>query len=99
MDAKEFLEKKYGRLTFGRALKADRMSENMTQEQLAVKVGLTKQAISGFENGKDIPTHKNLKKIAKALKVDEETYVSLIVKDIIHKKGFDGYEVTATKTA
>src|SRR5687768_4863489 len=98
MSAKEYLEKKFGRLTFGRALKADRMAEQMTQEELAEKVGLTKQAISGFETGKDIPTHASLKKIAKALRMDEETYVSLIVKDVMAKKGFSGYDVIARKT-
>lgn len=99
MDALKYLEKKYGRLTFGAALKADRMAEEFNQEQLAEKVGLSKMAISRFENGKDFPTAETAGLLAKALKMDSVTYGVLIVRDMAEKKGFKGIEVRPRKAS
>ncbi|HYX34238.1 MAG TPA: helix-turn-helix transcriptional regulator [Oligoflexus sp.] len=99
VDATKFLESNFGKLTFGEALKADRKSAELSQAQLAEAIGVSKQAISGFENGKDFPTYETIKKIAKVFKMDEETYVRLLLQDIANKKGFDQYLVEVTRVS
>jgi transcriptional regulator with XRE-family HTH domain len=97
VDATKFLESNFGKLTFGEALKADRLSAEFSQTQLAQAIGVSKQAISGFENGRDFPAYDTIKKIAKIFKMDEETYVRLLLQDLAIKKGFDQYLVEVTR--
>jgi|GEM_PF-3455389 transcriptional regulator with XRE-family HTH domain len=97
VDAMKFLEDNFGKLTFGEALKADRKSADLSQTELAEAIGLSKQAISGFETGKDFPTYETIKKIAKVFKMDEETYVRLLIQDIAYKKGFHQYAIEVTR--
>lgn len=51
-------------------LKIEREKKNMTQEQLASKVGIERQAISAFERGITKPNVQNAKKIAAVLSFD-----------------------------
>ncbi len=48
-----------------------RESQNMTQDQLAEKAGVSRQAISNIERGGSVPSGKNLTAIMYALGVDE----------------------------
>ncbi|MBF0441770.1 MAG: helix-turn-helix transcriptional regulator [Oligoflexales bacterium] len=92
-NARKFLKDLVGDLTFGELLRSERKCEELTQEQLAKKIGVTKQAISNFESSKDFPKKEILKKIARFFKMDEETYVRYIVQDMLNKKGITGYTV------
>ncbi len=98
MDAREFMEKNFPRLTFGRALRADRLAEEKTQTMLAELVGLSTMAISRFESGRDFPTAETTQRLAKALRMDAETYYVLIIRDMAEKKGFTGVNVTLEKS-
>ena len=49
---------------FGNLLYELRMKANLTQEDLAIKLGVTNKAISKWENGKAKPTTNMLKKIS-----------------------------------
>lgn len=97
VDALEFLKKNRGPLSLGKVLKADRLANDMTQENLATKIGVTRQAIYGFESERDFPSYKTLKKIAKIFKMDEASYVRLLVQDLMRKKGIEGYTVDVKK--
>lgn len=89
----DFMEKNFGKLTFARALKANRLASGLLQEQLADKVKLSKMAISSYETGKELPSAETAKKLAKALKMDFRMYEVLIVQDMLAKKGFKGVQV------
>jgi len=52
---------------FGKRLKRIRKSKQMTQEQLAEKVGLDTMTISRIENGKEYPKPDNFAKICDIL--------------------------------
>lgn len=93
MEAKKHLEEKNGTMTFARSLKAWRKSEELTIEALAKKIGLTKTAISRFENGHDFPSSETVKALAKVLKADQAMWMVYIVRDMIERKGFEGVEV------
>lgn len=54
----------------GKSIKRIRKSKNMTQEDLAKKVGIITNSISRIENGKNSPSTVVFIKIASALDVD-----------------------------
>ena len=54
---------------FGNTLKTLRLRENMTQAQLAQKLGLTKSVISAYETGLRLPSYDVLIHISKIFKV------------------------------
>lgn len=56
-------------VSIGEKIKEIRKSLNINQNELAIKSGLSKNAIWNYENGKRIPTLDTLKKIAVALDV------------------------------
>lgn len=45
-------------------LKAARINKNLTQEEVAKKVGKSKNTIQNYENGKSIPNIETGKKLA-----------------------------------
>lgn len=51
----------------GKAIKAERLKQNLTQEQLGTKVGVKKSQISKIESGKCIITLPTMSKVFKAL--------------------------------
>ena len=55
---------------FGLRVKELRKKCNMTQEQLAEKLGVFQKQIGNIETGTTFTTMPNLEKLAKALKVD-----------------------------
>ena len=56
-------------LSFGEKLKNARKSAGLTQEQLAEKLGVSRQAITKWEADKGLPDIENIKLISKALDV------------------------------
>lgn len=51
----------------GEAIKAERLKQNLTQEELGAKVGVKKSQISKLENGKCIITLPTMSKVFRAL--------------------------------
>ena len=51
----------------GEAIKAERLKQNLTQEELGAKVGIKKSQISKLENGKCTITLPTMSKVFKAL--------------------------------
>lgn len=88
-----FMQKHFGRLSFGRALKANRMAAAMNQDDLAKAANISKQAVSRFENAKDFPSSETAHALAKVLGMDPRMYEVLIVKDMAEKKGFHNVSV------
>lgn len=54
----------------GKFIKEIRQNNNLTQKELATKLGVTYQAVSKWENGKNIPDIGILKAISKEFNVD-----------------------------
>lgn len=51
----------------GEAIKAERLKQNLTQEELGAKVGVKKSQISKLESGKCVITLPTMSKVFKAL--------------------------------
>lgn len=80
---------------FGNALKTLRLKENMTQAQLARKLGLTRSVISAYETGLRLPSYDILIHIAKIYNVSTDYLLGLEHKQEIDISGLSQDEVNA----
>jgi transcriptional regulator with XRE-family HTH domain len=87
-DAFEMMEKKYGRLTLAKALKAWREADNVSQIQFAKKLGISVQSLCDLEKGRRIPTPVRAAKIAKKLGLPEMPMIQLSLRDSLFADGF-----------
>lgn len=63
-------------MTFGDKLRTIRKSMKMTQGELSARLGVSKQVISRYENSKREPNIRTAKKIADALGISLNAFVS-----------------------
>lgn len=82
---------------FGNTLKTLRLRENMTQAQLAQKLGLTKSVISAYETGLRLPSYDVLIHISKTFKVSTDYLLGVESQQGIDLSGISEEEVTALK--
>jgi transcriptional regulator with XRE-family HTH domain len=87
-DALEMIEKKYGRLTFARSIRAWREVDAYTQLQFAKKLGISVQSLCDLEKGRRIPTPARAAKIAKKLGTSEMAFIALALRDSLYADGF-----------
>ncbi len=80
------LEKQYGPLTFGRLLKSHRVGEELSQVEMAKKLGLSKQSLNDLENGRKIPSIRRAVQIAKKIGLLEDLFIQLIFQDQVDKE-------------
>ena len=80
---------------FGNVLKTLRLKENMTQVQLAQKLGLTKSVISAYETGLRLPSYDVLIHIAKIYNVSTDYLLGLEHKQEIALSGLSHEEINA----
>lgn len=55
---------------FGERLKKARKDKNLSQEMLSKLIGVTRNAITNYENNSNTPTYENMKKLSLILGVD-----------------------------
>lgn len=75
-------------INFGNKLKLLRLQDNMTQEQLAQKLNLTKSVISAYETGLRLPSYDVLIRIAKIFNVSTDYLLGLEHKQEVDLSGF-----------
>ena len=80
---------------FGNVLKTLRLKKNMTQAQLAQKLGLTKSVISAYKTGLRLPSYDILIHIAKIFNVSTDYLLGLENKREIDLSGLTENEITA----
>ena len=80
---------------FGNVLKTLRLKENMTQAQLAQKLGLTKSVISAYENGLRLPSYDILIHIAKIYNVSTDYLLGVEHKQEIDLSGLSQEKIDA----
>ena len=78
---------------FGNILKTLRLREDMTQAQLARKLGLTKSVISAYETGLRLPSYDILIHIAKIYGVSTDYLLGLEHKQEIDLSGLSQEEI------
>ena len=80
---------------FGNVLKTLRLRENMTQAQLAQKLGLTKSVISAYETGLRLPSYDILIHIARIYNVSTDYLLGIEQKQEIDLSGLSQEEINA----
>ena len=80
---------------FGNTLKTLRVKKNMTQAQLAQKLGLTKSVTSAYETGLRLPSYDVLIHISKIFNVSTDYLLGLERKQEIDLSGLSDDEITA----
>lgn len=80
---------------FGNTLKALRLRSNLTQEQLAQKLCLTKSVISAYETGLRMPSYEVLIEISRVFKVSTDYLLGLERKQEIDLSGLTQDEIDA----
>lgn len=80
------LEKQYGQLTFGRLLKSHRDGEELSQVEMAKKLGLSKQSLNDLENGRKIPSIRRAVQIAKKIGLLEDLIIQLVLQDQVDRE-------------
>lgn len=82
-------------INFGKRLKNLRLQNNLTQLQLAEKLGLTKSVISAYENGLRMPSYDILIAIARIFKVTTDYLLGAEKKYEVDLSGLTENEINA----
>ena len=82
-------------INFGNKLKLLRLQDNMTQEQLAQKLNLTKSVISAYETGLRLPSYDVLIRLAKIFNVSTDYLLGLEHKQEVDLSGLSQEEINA----
>lgn len=82
---------------FGNTLKTLRLREDMTQAQLAQKLGLTKSVISAYETGLRLPSDDVLIHVSKIFKVSTDYLLGVESQHDLDLSGISDDEVAALK--
>ncbi len=90
-----YLEKKFGRLTFGKMLQTIRLCEEETQEVFSEKLGISRHQLSDIENDRKSVSPKAAAKYAKLLGYSEERFIKLALQDTLERSGLR-YDVEVT---
>ncbi|GJM06467.1 MAG: hypothetical protein DHS20C10_02010 [marine bacterium B5-7] len=88
-----------GRLTLGKAVRALRLSDELSQGVLAKRLKVTQSYLSDLENGRKIISAKKAAAFAKRLGQSERQFVRLALQDGLVQQGLSQYEVELLKAA
>ena len=91
----EDFEKEHGPLTFGEALVSYRLGEEISQSEMAKKIGISPQSLCDMENGRRIPSPKRAVKIAQIIGEPERFWIKLALQDGLRREKLD-FRVTLT---
>lgn len=80
---------------FGKRVRQARNEKGWTQQRLAEQTGLSRQTISGYENGNGHPSSINISKIAEALDISEDRLSSALQTGVV-SDGDPPYEADQT---
>lgn len=93
-----FLESLAGPLTFGMMIRAYLDREDMSQVDLAKKLGVTRGYVSNVVNDRKLVSVHQAIEIARVLGEPEQPYISAAFQDLLRDCGAD-YEVELKKRA
>lgn len=80
------LETDFGPLTFGKLLTSHRLSEEISQTELAKKLKMTRQKLNDFESGRRTPSLNMVSKIANSLGEHAPTWIAVVIEELLRKE-------------
>ena len=75
------LEREFGPLSFSDLLLIQREDDELTQVEMAKKLGISKQKLCDFEKGRRLPSAKMAALWAKKLGHPQEVWVQIVLQD------------------
>jgi transcriptional regulator with XRE-family HTH domain len=87
------LERDYGQLSFGKLLQAHRISEEISQSEMARKLKISRQKLNDFERGRRFPSLRMTADVAKALGEHTPTWISVVLEEMLRQEDLD-FKVT-----
>ena len=88
--ADEFLTGIVGKLTFGKLLRATRLSDDQSQPEFADKIGISKQHLCDIEKGRKIVSPARAWAWATKLGYHPKQWAELALQDLPEKDGLKG---------
>lgn len=82
-------------INFGNRLKTLRTKNNLTQAQLAQKLGVTKSVVSAYENNLRMPSYDILISISRVFKVTTDYLLGVEPKQEVDLSGLTDEEILA----
>ncbi len=70
----------FNQVDFGKRVKSFRLRKNFTQKEIALRIGVSEQAISKWENGECLPDVYNLKLLAQILNISVDSLLDTEIK-------------------
>lgn len=95
-NALEYLRQHYARPSFGEILESVRICDEISQVELARKMGISRQDLCNIEKGRTQVSIERAVKFSKVLGYGELSFVSYVVQDLMAKAGLD-VEVSFSK--
>lgn len=87
IDAQEFLEKELGKLTLGKLFYAIRAGEEISQEEFAKLLKISKSHLCDIEKGRKFVSPERAAKFAKKLGYSQKQFIRLSLQDIVNQSG------------
>ena len=84
-------------VNFGKRLKKLRLQNNLSQAQLADRLGLTKSVISAYENSVRMPSYEVLISISRIFKVTTDYLLGVENKVTLDLSGLTAEEIASIK--
>ena len=84
-------------VNFGKRLKKLRLQHELSQEQLAKRLGMTKSVVSAYENGIRMPSYEALITIARIFKVSTDYLLGMESNKYLDLSGLSSAEISALK--
>lgn len=97
IDAQEFLEKELGKLTLGKLLYAIRAGEEISQEEFAKLLKISKSHLCDIEKGRKFVSPERAAKFAKKLGYSQKQFIRLSLQDIVNQSGLK-FQVVVEET-
>ena len=89
-DAKKFMEEIMGeRFSFAMLFRSIRTRDDLTQRELADKLGVTVSHVSDIENGRKFVSVERASEFAHKLKDSEKFFVSIALQDQVNQADLD----------
>lgn len=89
-DAKKFMEEIMGeRFSFAMLLRSIRTRDDLTQRELADKLGITASHVSDIENGRKFVSVERASDFAHKLKDSERFFVAIALQDQVNQADLD----------
>jgi antitoxin HigA-1 len=86
-DAMEFLDELLGPMTLGNTLRAIREADELSQAELARRLGITRSHICDIEKGRKVVSAERAAHIAKTLGYSPTVFVQLALQDQLREAG------------